>query len=360
MAGARGDAPGGLRFMTSRWPDSFTGYHQRHSTPPTTTCHQEPTSKCPSLSVPGTIAGAPQDRLTILSFLGGMMIDSTLAKAERKLTSSSSSFFGFGGSSTSKIEEARELYISAANQFKVEKKWKDSGDAFCKAAECSLKLGEKDDAGNDFWSAAKSYNKSTPELGIACLRRTVEILIEKGRFRQAADRQKDIGRIFQQDAGDLQGALDAFLQAAEWYAQEDAHATANGCYKDAADLAAQLEQYPVAIENFEIVAQNSLSSPLTRYNVKEYFFKAGLCHLCTGDVVSTKRAIEKYAELDPSFVQQREYKFLLAIVDAYDAGNQEEFTNQVAEFDSMMKLDSWKTAILLNIKRGIQEEPGLL
>ncbi|PLW10685.1 hypothetical protein PCANC_01321 [Puccinia coronata f. sp. avenae] len=286
--------------------------------------------------------------------------EDTLAKADRKLTSSSSSFFGFGGGSTSKIEEARELYISAANQFKVEKKWKDSGDAFCKAAECSLKLGEKDDAGNDFWSAAKSYNKSNPELGIACLRRTVEILIEKGRFRQAADRQKDIGRIFQQDAGDLQGALDAFLQAAEWYAQEDAHATANGCYKDAADIAAQLEQYPVAIENFEIVAQNSLSSPLTRYNVKEYFFKAGLCHLCTGDVVSTKRAIEKYAELDPGFVQQREYKFLLAIVDAYDAGNQEEFTNQVAEFDSMMKLDSWKTAILLNIKRGIQEEPGLL
>lgn len=78
------------------------------------------------------------------------------------------------------------------------------------------------------------------------------------------------------------------------------------------------------------------------------------------DVVSTKRAIEKYAEMDPSFVQQREYKFMLAIVDAYDAGNQEEFTNQVAEFDSMMKLDSWKTAILLNIKRGIQEEPGLL
>jgi alpha-soluble NSF attachment protein len=90
-------------------------------------------------------------------------VDSTLAKADRKLTSSSSSFFGFGGSSTSKIEEARELYISAANQFKVEKKWKDSGDAFCKAAECSLKLGEKDDAGNDFWSAAKSYNKSNPE-----------------------------------------------------------------------------------------------------------------------------------------------------------------------------------------------------
>lgn len=61
-------------------------------------------------------------------------------------------------------------------------------------------------------------------VSIGCLRRTVEILIEKGRFRQAADRQKDIARIFQQDSGDLQGALDAFLQAGEWYAQEDAHA----------------------------------------------------------------------------------------------------------------------------------------
>ncbi|MBW0464955.1 hypothetical protein O181_004670 [Austropuccinia psidii MF-1] len=284
----------------------------------------------------------------------------TLAKADRKLNSSSSSFFGFGGSSSSKLEEARDLYVAAANQFKVEKKWKESGDAFCKAAECSLKLGEKDDAGNDFWSAAKSYNKCNPELGIACLRRTVEILVEKGRFRQAADRQKDIGRVFQQDAGDLQGALDAFQQAAEWYAQEDAHATANACYKDAADIAAQLEQYSLAITNFELVAQNSLSNALTRYGVKEYLFKAGLCHLCAGDLVSTKRAMEKYAELDPSFVQQREYKFLLAIIDAVEAGNQEDFTNHVAEFDSMMKLDSWKTAILLNIKKGIQEEPGLL
>ncbi|CAH7683862.1 soluble NSF attachment protein [Phakopsora pachyrhizi] len=285
----------------------------------------------------------------------------TLAKAERKLQSSSSgSFFGFGGSSSSKLEESRELFISAANQFKVEKCWKESGDCFSKAADCSLKLGEKDDAANDFWSAAKSYNKSHPELAIACYRRTVEILIEKGRFRQAADRQKEIGKVFQQDSGDLQGALDAFLQAAEWYSQEDAHATANGCYKDAADIAIQLENYGVAIENFELVAKNSLSSPLTRYSVKEYLFKASLCHLCTGDIVSTKRALEDYVELDQSFTQQREYKFLNSIVEAVEAGNQEEYTNLVAEFDSMLKLDSLKTSMLLKIKRSIQEEPDLL
>lgn len=81
---------------------------------------------------------------------------------------------------------------------------------------------------------------------------------------------------------------------------------------------------------------------------------------CAQDVVGTKRALEKYAEQDPNFVQQREYRFLHDIADAVDAGNQEEFTNHVAEYDRMLKLDSWKTMVLLKIKRGIQEEPGLL
>jgi len=58
--------------------------------------------------------------------------------------------------------------------------------------------------------------------------------------------------------------------------------TANACFKDVADLAAQLENYPLAIERYESVAQASLKSPLTRYSVKDYFLKAGLCHLCTG------------------------------------------------------------------------------
>lgn len=78
------------------------------------------------------------------------------------------------------------------------------------------------------------------------------------------------------------------------------------------------------------------------------------------DVVSAKRAAERYAELDPNFTQQREFKFLNDVCDAVDAGNSEEFTNHVAEYDRMLKLDPLKTSLLLKVKRGIQEEPGLL
>lgn len=84
-----------------------------------------------------------------------------LQKAEKKATAPSS-FFSFG-SSSSKHEEAHDLYISAANAFIIEKQWKESGDCFVKAGECALKTEDKDDAAGDFWKASKSYKKTNPE-----------------------------------------------------------------------------------------------------------------------------------------------------------------------------------------------------
>jgi alpha-soluble NSF attachment protein len=63
--------------------------------------------------------------------------------------------------------------------------------------------------------------------------------------------------------------------------------TANACYKDAADLHGELENYPAAIARYEQVANASLNSALTKYSVKEYWLRAGLCALAMGvsDVV---------------------------------------------------------------------------
>lgn len=55
--------------------------------------------------------------------------------------------------------------------------------------------------------------------------------------------------------------------------------TANACYKDAADLHADLEEYPQAIARYEQVANGSLSSALTKYSVKEYWLRSSLCAL---------------------------------------------------------------------------------
>ena len=55
--------------------------------------------------------------------------------------------------------------------------------------------------------------------------------------------------------------------------------TANACFKDAADLHAELDEFPAAIARYEKVADHSLTSSLTKYSVKEYWLRASLCAL---------------------------------------------------------------------------------
>lgn len=93
-----------------------------------------------------------------------------------------------------------------------------------------------------------------------------------------------------------------------------------------------------------------------RYSVKDYFLKAGICHLATGDLVATQRALEKYREMDPSFATQREHMLLVDLCEAVEAKSQEQFTDKLFQFDQISKLDNWKTTLLVRVKNAIEED----
>jgi alpha-soluble NSF attachment protein len=139
-----------------------------------------------------------------------------------------------------------------------------------------------------------------PLVAIQALSHTITHLTQAGRFRQAADREKEVAQIFLQEQHDLRRACESFERAGDWYAQEDAtayvyplasplerlsllacYSTANACFKDAADLHAELEEYPRAISLYDQVANSSLGSALTKYSVKDYWLKALLCALAS-------------------------------------------------------------------------------
>jgi alpha-soluble NSF attachment protein len=67
----------------------------------------------------------------------------------------------------------------------------------------------------------------------------------------------------------------------------------------------------------------------------------------------------RYGQMDNTFPSTREAKFVTALLEALEQGEEETFTSVVFEYDQVTKLDNWKTAILLKIKRGIQQAPGL-
>jgi alpha-soluble NSF attachment protein len=53
-------------------------------------------------------------------------------------------------------------------------------------------------------------------------------------------------------------------------------------------ISAQLERYDRAIELYESIATSMLDSALLKWSAKEYFLKAGLCRLCSGDLVAAE------------------------------------------------------------------------
>ncbi|KAI9341646.1 soluble NSF attachment protein [Obelidium mucronatum] len=278
-----------------------------------------------------------------------------LAEAEKK-ASQPAGWFGLGGP---KLEDAAELYQRAGNTFKLNKQWKESGDAYMSQANMLMRMNEKDEAATAFMNAAKSFKKSHPLESISALQSAVQILIEKGRFSAAASNQKQIAETYENDVGDLKGAREAYEKAGEWYQGEESHAQADACILKAATFAGQLEDFEAAVSGFEEVASRCVDNKLTKWSMKEYFFKSGICLLNIGDLVRVRSSIERYCGMDLTFHETRECKFILALADSVENGDVEAFTNAVVDYDRLTKLDSWKTTLLLRVKKGITEEEDL-
>ncbi|PWN49668.1 putative SEC17-transport vesicle fusion protein [Violaceomyces palustris] len=278
-----------------------------------------------------------------------------LKNAEKKASSSG----GWFSSSSTKLEEAAELFKAAGNKFRIANRFEEAGNAFMRAAETESKSGEQDYAANTYFEAHKCFKMSRPELAVVALTRAREILIERGRFRQAADREKSIAELYKNDAADPEKALEAYEQAAGWYMQEGAAATASGCYREAAQLATDLGRYPQAIERWEQVAAMSLESNLTRYSVKDYYLNAGLCYLAIPDYVATGRAMGFYAQQDPTFPPTMEGRFLHSLLECCEAGDLQNFDLRVQDYDRVKKIIGWQASLLRQIRKGIQDEPDL-
>ncbi|RYP53214.1 hypothetical protein DL769_010557 [Monosporascus sp. CRB-8-3] len=278
-----------------------------------------------------------------------------LQKADKTLASAGSGFSFFGGRDE-KYQNAADLYIEAANAFRMQKMNREAGQAFEKAAAVQTdNLKEPDDAANTLVDAFKVYRKENPEDAVRCLEVAVNQYCKKGNFRRAAQHKENMGEVFENEIGDLQRALESYEAAAGWFEGDNAGALANKLWLKVADIAATNGDYYKAIEQYEKVAAASVSNNLMRYSVKDYFLKAGICHLATGDIVATNRALEKYRDMDPTFPSTREHQLLVDLAGSVEAGDQEAFTNQLFQYDQMSKLDKWKTTILLRIKESIEE-----
>ncbi|KAJ1697937.1 hypothetical protein LUZ63_006449 [Rhynchospora breviuscula] len=268
-------------------------------------------------------------------------------KAEKKLAG-----WGIFGS---KQEDAADLYDKAANQFKLAKKWERAANAYIKLANCQLKMESKHDAASAYIEAANCYKKYSVQDAGQALNQAVSLFLENGRLNMAARYCKELGEMYEQGQ-DLEKAMDFFERAADLFISEEVSSSANQCKQRVAQIAAQLEQYPKATDIFEEVAKQSMNNNLLKYSVKGILLNAGICQLCRGDVVAIHNALERFQDIDPTFSGTREYRLLADLAAAMDDGDITKFTDAIREFDSMTRLDPWKTTLLLRAKNTLKEK----
>lgn len=280
-----------------------------------------------------------------------------MSQADKKLKSAGGLFGSFFGGS-SKTEEAGELFTKAGNAFKMAKKWAAAGGAFCRAAEVHLKTGSKHEAATQYVDASTCYKKADPSEAVHCLLKAIEIYTDMGRFTIAAKHHMTIAEIYETDMIDIEKSMTNYEMAADYYKGEESNSAANKCLLKVAQYAAQVEQYPKAIEIYEQVAANAINSQLLRYGAKDHYFRAVLCRMCQ-DVQDASNAVNKYEEQFPTFADSREYKLLKALISACEDQNPDSFTDAIREYDSISRLDQWYTSIMLRIKKSIEGDGSL-
>lgn len=282
--------------------------------------------------------------------------DNLLADAEKKANARSGFFKSLMGLSSSTKEEAAETFVKAANCFKLAKAWTKAGTALERAAETYTDISEMQyEAASKYSEAGKAYKNVDIKKAINAYENAVTLYSDAARFQQCARLKKEVAEIFEAENQNA-AALEAYNSAADFYDMDDAKSNANSMRLKAASLNGLEGKYAEAADMFESIAQNALSSNMLKYGAREHLLKAGLCRLCISDVIGAQRAVESYDSMDPTFATSREGKLLQAVVNAVDEGDVEAFTSHVFEYDSLSKLDEWKTTILLKIKNNIKAD----
>jgi len=231
---------------------------------------------------------------------------------------------------------------------------KDAGACFERASEMQVKLDARHEAAAMCVEAAKCYQKTDKADVVRALHSAVALYSEIGRLAMAARSLRDVGEALEKGGGSSEAAIEFYGQAADLFSGEEQHAEASKCRLRVAHLSAEAGRYGEAAEIFEDIARSAVESPLLKYGAKGHLLNAGICRLCIGDREATSSALARYEETDPTFAGSREGNLLKDLSAAQETRDVEGFTAALGEFDSMTRLDSWKTGLLLRAKKAME------
>lgn len=257
--------------------------------------------------------------------------------------------------SSEKIAKAVDLYSKAANQYKLSKAWKKAAEAYVKAAELQVKGKRQGNfhAANNYSKAADMMKKlNDPAGAVPYLEQAVKLMLDEGKFINAAHTQKQMAEIMEQQ-GNLVSAAMAFEKASDYYFGDSSMQTnAHNCLTKAAYYAIDADEFQWAVDLLEKSITHHCNS--TKYEAhnkmkcKNLMIEATLCRFCLGDIVETKKAVTRYCRMLEEFYRAKEYKSIEEAIRYYENFDADQFQKAIEAFTSVSIIKT-KAALIKNI-----------
>jgi alpha-soluble NSF attachment protein len=256
--------------------------------------------------------------------------------------------------STSKLEDAAELYQKGGNIYKANKQGKAAGSAYRDAARVFRRLGNTHDAATALVDAGNLAKEADPQMAIESFTEAADLFMEIGRFVIAAKHIQTVAEL-QEARGDqsIDSAIEAYEKAADFFRGENQRSAANKCSLKVATLASNAGNYEKGAQIFEDLGRYSSENQLLKYSAKDYYFKGVVCHFAWKGGITAEENMVRYIELFPPFEGSREQKLLVKLIEAFNNSDTDAYEEAVKEYDSVSRLDDWLVKHLLIAKKRI-------
>jgi alpha-soluble NSF attachment protein len=233
---------------------------------------------------------------------------------------------------------AREKFLSAATQYKVNGLWYEAGKAYVRSSEVSIKNKSDIDLANDLREAGNCYKKANMEFK-EYYEKAIEVYEKLGKTKEVADLCVQIG--------DNDRAI-------KHYRNIGFETVANEISLKLIEAKVETMNFFQAANDYENYASKCLDSRLQRGSARKYFFLSLLCHMAsiskTDMMESTERlkeTFEKYKELDTQFNEfTREYMFIDESIIALENEDLDKFESACFEYDEICPIDKQRKILL--------------
>ncbi|KAI1269475.1 soluble NSF attachment protein [Xylariaceae sp. FL1019] len=225
-------------------------------------------------------------------------------------------------SSEDKYESAIELYVTAANQFRMNKQHLESGRTYEQAAQLCVKHNvNAHDHARYLTSAIERY-EDYPKEAIRCLGELAQHYNKIGNTDQAATKMVKMAELFD-SSGDRRSAMEYYDKAGDMRTSTF-KITARGHWETAARYMVLENEFDKALETFNKVNASIAKDPKHKHREADVRINKALCFLAKNDLDGAAEVIAKSEPLQRS-AHDTTFQDLKSLKEAIESKDQEKF-----------------------------------